>query len=322
MTLAITDIRSATDQEWDFHWRRCDCATYFQSQEWAQVWQQYTAGKIYPEPKRIIFNDGKEALLPLSVEVTCKGLVRTYVTSPMGTFGGWISQDELTVEHAEKLAEYLSELGNLVWRINPYDDVLRQIQIENAREDVTHALDLRDGIEAIWEKGRKRKVKKAKREGVSVRTSAQLEDWSTYFAMYEDSLRRWGDRATSRYEWELFETLFRRNSAHILLWLAYYQEDVVAGALCFSSKRHVVYWHGAALKEYFPLRPVNLLMYEIIRAAAQQGYWWFDFNPSGGHEGVAAFKKSFGAQEYASPMVVKTKATTKALHKIRGLVPC
>jgi lipid II:glycine glycyltransferase (peptidoglycan interpeptide bridge formation enzyme) len=38
-----------------------------------------------------------------------------------------------------------------------------------------------------------------------------------------------------------------------------------------------------------------LLYAQIIRDAHNQGYRYFDFNPSGGHEGVVHFKESFGA---------------------------
>jgi lipid II:glycine glycyltransferase (peptidoglycan interpeptide bridge formation enzyme) len=85
--------------------------------------------------------------------------------------------------------------------------------------------------------------------------------------------------------------------------LAKYEDRSIAGALCFYTKNHVVYWHGAAYSDYFELRPVNLLMYEAIKDACENGYSWFDFNPSGGHEGVKAFKKSFGPTALRSDVV-------------------
>ena len=57
------------------------------------------------------------------------------------------------------------------------------------------------------------------------------------------------------------------------------------------------------MSDYFHLRPVNLLMCEIIKHSCDRGYSWFDFNPSGGHEGVTAFKKSFGAEALPCPVV-------------------
>ena len=44
-------------------------------------------------------------------------------------------------------------------------------------------------------------------------------------------------------------------------------------------------------------------MYEAIKDASERGITWFDFNPSGGHEGVWDFKKGFGAQAMPAPVV-------------------
>ena len=121
----------------------------------------------------------------------------------------------------------------------------------------------------------------------------------------------------SRYEWKLFEIIYNLNSSNIELWLAKYEEKIIAGALCLYSKNHAVYWHGAALSAYFPLRPVNLLMYEIIKNACDKGYTWFDFNPSGGHEGVKAFKKSFGASALPCHIVVTNPMINTALSHLK-----
>jgi lipid II:glycine glycyltransferase (peptidoglycan interpeptide bridge formation enzyme) len=77
----------------------------------------------------------------------------------------------------------------------------------------------------------------------------------------------------------------------------------IAGALCFYAQKHAVYWHGAALQSHFSLRPVNLLMSEIIRHACEEGHQWFDLNPSGGHPGVKKFKESLGAQALKAPVI-------------------
>jgi hypothetical protein len=54
---------------------------------------------------------------------------------------------------------------------------------------------------------------------------------------------------------------------------------------------------------YFSSRLVNLLFYEIIKDTCQNGYKWFDFNPSGDHQGVKAFKKNFGTTALSCPLL-------------------
>lgn len=322
MSVSIVNIRPATSDEWDTIWQGCDYSTYFHSREWAEIWNVYTKGKMRPEPIVIEFSDGKKALLPLSLEKGWGGFLKRYISSPAGTFGGWISEDELTIEHAKLLVEYMIGLGNLIWRENPYDPNLSKINIPYAKEDFTQVIDLRQGFDAIyknWTKGHTstaRKASKALREGVIISQAKSLKEWRIYYDIYKDSLRRWGEKASSSYEWFLFEIMFNKQSTNIKLWLAYYNEEITSGALYFYHNRHIVYWHGAGYEKYFNLRPVNLIKYDIIMDACSKGYWWCDFNPSGGHEGVKAFKKSFGAEMYPSKVLIRKTRIKKVIDMV------
>jgi len=329
MSLSIETLRPASPEEWDTICEACDYSTYFHSREWAEIWTGYTRGEMRPYPRLIIFSDGKKALIPLSCQKLLRQLSRQYVSSPAGTFGGWISDDPLEAGHAVLLARWMIEsLGNLVWRLNPYDVNVSRISIDVSQDDVTHSLCLTGGFDSLltrWTKGHKSAAVKAIRENVIVRVGSTEEDWRSYYTIYEASINRWGARTSSKYTWEIFDEMFRRNSRRIRLWLAVYQDKVVAGAICFYAKKHVVYWHGAALEEFFPLRPVNLLMYTAIKHACEAGYQWFDFNPSGPHEGVKAFKKSFGAMPLPSPVVTCetkvlgfAKKASQIVQRIRG----
>ncbi len=307
MKVSIQNILSASSIEWDEIWKKCDYSTYFHSREWSEIWSAYTGGRMKPDPKLLVFSDYKKALLPLSSQKNFKGLTKSYISSPAGTFGGWISTDDLDAEHGVLLAGYLTKrLGNLFWRFNPYDTLVFQAGVSANKDDETQTLNLASGFDAIhkgWTKGHRYAARTARKKGVWIRPASTLDDWHTYYEVYEDSLRRWGNKASSKYGWTLFNYMFQCNSPDIKLWLAIYQDKVVAGALCFYAKKHVVYWQGAALEDYFHLSPVNLLLFEAIKDACEQGYNWFDFNPSGGHEGVKAFKKSFGTEPLPCPIV-------------------
>lgn len=317
MSISIKKICSATPDEWDKIWRECDYATYFHSREWSEIWNVYTEGNIYPDAKLIIFIDGKKALLPLSYQKKFKGLVKKYLSSPAGTYGGWISSDGIGVEHVALMTKYLTKkLGNLIWRINPFDPNLKNIDIYNAQNDFTQYLNLNNGFDSIyklWTKGHASAARKARKEGIIIKESRLWKEWEQYFKIYEDSIRRWGNTVSSRYSISLFKAFFKKHSPNIKLWLAYFEGKPIAGALCFYHNHHVVYWHGATLEEYFLKRPSNLLQYEIIKDACEKGYWWYDFNPSGGHEGVINFKKSFGTIKLASNVIIKENMLYKTI---------
>lgn len=320
MGITIAKVAPASKDEWDEVWRSCDYATYFHSSEWASIWSVSTNGKFVPAPRIILFSDGKKALIPFSLQKGFKGWSKTLVSSPAGTFGGWISKDNLTMDHTKLLASYMTtKLDDVVWRMNPYDELLSKVGVEGLRTDVTDVLELKDGFEALykrWSKGHRNATRQARRKGVVIRLANSVADWKEYYEVYEDSLRRWGDKASSRYEFRIFEEIQRRNSPNIKLWLAVYQEKIIAGALCFYAKKHAVVWHGAALEKYFRLRPSTLLHYEAIKDACERGFSWFDFNPSGGHEGVGAFKRRFGTQVYPSNVLIKRSLVPRTVNTL------
>jgi len=317
-------IEQAPPEVWDTIWQSCDYSTYFHSREWAEVWQEYTAGRYTPHPLLVTFSDNKRLLFPLSKYPVHRGLNSVFISSPAGTYGGWLSQEALSETHIDALLRALKSQGyNLRWRANPYCPATgtdHKLVVEN---DITHALRLEQNFEFMqkkWAKGYRivAKAKKAEREGVVVRQAKTQADWDRYYAVYESTLGRWGEGASAAYGRPFFSSLQAKGSAHIRLWLADYQQEVIAGALCFYAPKHVVYWHGAALAAFFHLRPVNLLMYIAIQNAYAGGYHWFDFNPSGGHEGVAAFKKSFGATELPCPIYEHNTYRYKFFKQIVG----
>ena len=91
--------------------------------------------------------------------------------------------------------------------------------------------------------------------------------------------------------------MLKVDEATVKIWLAEKDSAIVAGAIIFYWNRIVSYWHGASHQDFFSYYPNNMLHMEIIREAAAAGFRYYDFGPSGGQDGVARFKKSFGAVE-------------------------
>jgi GNAT acetyltransferase-like protein len=312
MTITIDAVTKPSDSEWAAVWRDCDYATYFHSPEWAQLWSAYSARRIRPTPKLVTFSDGRRALIPLSYESRLGGLLSRYVSSAEGTFGGWLSRDALNIEHGLLLLDWLTKKQghNLVWRMNPYDELSFQagrIREIECRADETHVLDLRVGLDALFKRFKSRyrsDIRKAQDKGdFTIAAAATLDDWRAYHRIYQDSQERWGLDQKLGYSWPLFEALFALQSPHVKLWLARTGGEVVSGNICFYAKRHVVYWHGSTLKDHLASNVAKLVMFEAIKDAVNAGRSWFDFNPSAGLPGVKFFKEGFNAQPMPAPLV-------------------
>lgn len=322
MSLTITSIRLASDSEWDSCWHDCDHATWFQSREWTELWCALAEIKSRPQPRAIRFSDGKTAVVPMLAATAHKGLVKTHCMSPGGGYGGWLSTDALEIGHATCLSRSLLDLGNVEWLTNPFDPLVLASGMLSGRMQYTDAVALHEGMDSVvrrWTKGHRSAVQKAARAGVAVRRAESIDDWRSYHALYRHSVRRWGESATSNHPLKLFEALYNLNSSNVVLWLATVEHEVVAGAVCLYAGRQVSYWHGAALDSHFHVRPVNLLLHAAIADACSCGKHWFDLGLSGGHEGVRAFKKSFGAVPLPAIHVVATTRGSRWVGAMVGL---
>jgi lipid II:glycine glycyltransferase (peptidoglycan interpeptide bridge formation enzyme) len=85
----------------------------------------------------------------------------------------------------------------------------------------------------------------------------------------------------------------------VKLWLAERDGRLLGGALNFYWNRHAVGWHSAASGQALDSHAFAILVANAVEEACDRGFAWFDLNPSGGLEGVAAFKSRFGGERRA-----------------------
>jgi hypothetical protein len=324
MTLEIVRVRPATGEEWGRIWSACETATFFHSREWAEVWASYTGGRVRPQPRVVEFNDHKSALIPVSREKQYRGLLDVAVSSPAGTYGGWISTDELSLEHSRLLYEVMvKSYADLAWRLNPYDSTLHQLTIPKLIHDETQTINLEKGFDAAverWSKGHRKAVRQAQSLSVSIAQANTIDDWKKYYDVYAETLRRWGDGATSQYGWTFFKALFDLKSEHVKLWAASHSGRMIAGCIIFYAKRHVAGWHASTLSDSFELRPQHYLNYEILKDACERGYQWYDLNPSGGHERVKEMKRHFGPIVLPAPFMSTASTRMRLVRKSHNIL--
>jgi len=303
--VGIVRVRAAGDAEWDAAWLACDHATWFHSRAWTEVWAEHREGAIVPAARVVEFSDGRSALLPLCEERD-RG-ARRVRSSPAGTYGGWLAEEPLEKSHAARLLAYLiDEVPGLCWRVCPWDAQAAELTAGMGEPETTRALRLDEGFDALlrrFSSGPRWGVRRARREGLEVGVAIDLADWRAYYALYQESLARWGERATSRYDWDLFAEIRLRDPENARLWVARLGGEVVAGALVFYAPRHAAWWHASVASAHFGKRPMNLLLHEMIRDACEQDLAILDMGPSHGHGGVEEFKSGYAAETFACPMI-------------------
>lgn len=303
--------RILRDPDPDFWWdvaERSPAATFFHTPLWRDLALGATPG-ARDVTVAAELGGGARAVLPLLQTRAGPGL-KLRSSSFAGTYGGLLATERITPGAAEAVWTAASgwTVGEMVVRGNPWDPCMSSPRGWSAEDDATQVLRL-DGLPAevceTFSNGHRGAVRQGRRAGVEVRVAQSTGDWRAYFGAYEDSLRRWGSSATSRYDWSFFDAVRSAAGEHprlIRLWLAEHGSRIVAGALVFYWNGRAFYWHGAAYEDAFQLRPVHVLLAHVLEDARARGSSTFDFGPSGGHEGVARFKRSFGTSSVPAPV--------------------
>jgi Acetyltransferase (GNAT) domain len=321
----IVSARAASDAEWDDTWKACTYSTYFHSREWSDVWSRAQEADWCPDARQIVFSDGRSALLVGSSRRLRTG-GRVLLTAPEGTFGGWLSLDCLSAAHGRAMVRHLRTQFSLVrWRANPRDPSMVGLRLPRGDDDVTHVLELTAGYEAVsgtWSKSLRYGLRKALREGVTVRPAESTEDWRQYFEVYLDSRSRWGDRAVGPvHGYTLLENLQRTESANVELIVAEHEGAIVAGGIFLSSPSHTAYWHAATTSSALELSPMNaVLAAAIAQACDDPEREWFDFLPSARLAGVEFYKERFRATRVPAPYTVIAQPRVRAGRFARQLL--
>jgi len=308
-------LESVDDAFWWEIVQDCPNATFYHTPLWHRL-------AVHADSTRqdctlgAVFENGTRAVFPLLRE---RRMLQKYVSTFAGCYGGIVADGPLPDAEVQSLYEEVFSKNGKKFKFisNPIadDEPTPNLSDGDVEHDFTHILELDRDLDTIiseYSRGHRSSLKKGRREGVSVQPATTLEEYRRYYEAYQASLERWGEDPSSGYPWTLFEEAHSLSQSHpdtITLWLAWVDDAVASGALTFSWNQHVSYWHGAAHEEYFDYRPNNVLHTDIIEAALDEGYQYYDFNPSGGHDGVAQFKSRFGAKKWP----VKRRTYTRSL---------
>ncbi|MDI6400550.1 GNAT family N-acetyltransferase [Balneolaceae bacterium ANBcel3] len=256
-------------------------------------------------------------------------------SSPAGTYGGWLTEDGsiLDTEETAFLLKTLFEASEtLVLRLSPFlileqkNDSGPFTNVSGAGisciPDQTYILDTRIGLEALekrWKKKLGRKLKKAETSGVCIHRTDQNTDIERFYTLYKSCIETWNPPPGHIYPPEFIATLLK-DTGSADLWIAEYENKVIAGAIVARGINHWAYWLGATDRNYSHLRAANLLHTQIIITQCNEGVQWYDFNPSAGLKGVEQFKASFGATKKAAPLFIKKRPFFHFLEKSSTLV--
>lgn len=159
-------------------------------------------------------------------------------------------------------------------------------------------------------------IRLADKHGVTVRLAEQQVDFSTFLNLLKFTAQRDGFKIhpLDYYQvmWEMFHNtdIADQSKLTIKLFLAEYNQQVLAGGLFSFFGDRVVYLHGASTQIHKELMAPYLLHWEVINQAKKYGYNKYDLygvkpiqrqlqanDREIKWQGITRFKKGFGGQE-------------------------
>jgi hypothetical protein len=151
-----------------------------------------------------------------------------------------------------------------------------------------------EALLGMYDNPRPRNIRKAIKEGVSVRWSRSREDMEFLFRTHQDNIKSIGGIPK---EWRFFESVLEQSDAlNFRIYVAEKNETPVSALLLFYFNKTVEYFTPATVHDYRNAQPSALIIHQSMIDAIEEGYDYYNW---GGtwltQEGVYGFKKKWGA---------------------------
>jgi CelD/BcsL family acetyltransferase involved in cellulose biosynthesis len=169
----------------------------------------------------------------------------------------------------------------------------------NGTTFLQHIIDLAPNadFERTVHSSARRAIRKAEKEGVTVRESAGLADVRRFYELMVLTRRKHG---LLPQPWRFYKNIHRHVLSHGAgkLLLAEYGGEVVAGDLLLRFRDQLMYKFNASDPRFLHLRPNNLLLWEAMRSGAASGCRTLDLGRcEEENEGLRRFKLLWGSRE-------------------------
>jgi len=171
-------------------------------------------------------------------------------------------------------------------------------------EFYVHVLELEpttDSQFARFSASNRRALRKAQASDLQVNRFTDLDSLRAFYHLLCKTRQRHG---VPPQPWSFFESIHR----HIIskdqgsLFLAYHDQQPIAGALYLRDREKAIYKFGASDHQYQSLRPNNLVMWQAIQWLIENDCQSLDFGRTSlDNEGLRRFKQSWGTTETILP---------------------
>lgn len=294
-SLIFEIINPLTYPGWDDLVLSSGKGSFFHSSQWARVLHEaygYNPAYFIESEKNKI-----SVLLPF-MEVRSALTGRRGVSLPFTDFCEPLLSEGRWTDY---LSAYVIEYGKKAgWKYLEMRGWPEALDYQASAYYFGHSLDLTRSEEVIFSLCRdstKRNIKKALKEGVSVKVSTSKESMEHFCRMNFMTRKKHGlPPQPAQFFRKVYEHIIAKGLGIIVL--ASYRGDAVAGSVFFHFGGKAIYKCGASEYSYQHLRANNLVMWEAISWYRNNGYHSLSFGRTEPqNDGLHQFKAGWGAVE-------------------------
>lgn len=168
--------------------------------------------------------------------------------------------------------------------------------------EVTHVSDnvvrmLSDDIDDIWmqfEHKVRKNVKKAQSNDLIVTTDAIGDHLDDFLKIYYDTMQRNNAKEYYSFGRTYFQNIIDSLRGKFEFFNVWHEDTIISTELVLCSECYTYSFLGGTLDEYYPMRPNDLLKYEIIKWSKETGRKAFVLGGGyGSNDGIYRYKKAF-----------------------------
>jgi hypothetical protein len=291
--------------KWSRLLQNAERASVFHTREWAKV-----ITSAYPRraARYIVVEDEANELaggMPLIDRLEWGAHVLS--SMPLGTYGGPLLRTGIDEEVEHEILDRFSSLKYFpvtpARRLVSFNRKLDHLLPQKFRERISYSnvlfLDL--PLDQIWDNKLHSKIRnqirQSQQKGVTTEISSDSSHLKEFYRMAVETSERHESRPLP---YDLYRSVFDNMGEPGLakLCLARHDNIYVAASICFTFKDSVFYWMNVSHREFWGLRPNNLIIWSMIEWAHGNGFRYFNFGatPPRADE-LKRFKSRWGSEE-------------------------
>jgi serine/alanine adding enzyme len=291
--MEITELTDQGKDDWNAYVLQHPESTFYHLYEWKNVVEgAYGHTPIY----LVARENGKiTGVLPL---FRMKSLIlgSKMISLPFGSYGGMCADDAKTER---------ALLNSAIERTNDLSLDYLELRFRNEKElglipDLTYntmVLELDRDPDRVWKEKINKKVRNATRK--AIKSDLTVDQGNHYlkefYELYAMSMAYLG---TPVHSFRFFEMILKEFPENSGIFVAKKDGKVLAALMMLGFREYFISGWEASDRDSLSLNPNNILYWESIKFACEQGFGYFDFGRSIQDSGTFRFKKPWGAESH------------------------